>query len=342
MTKRKPPKRKPPKDIGGDKTPIGSIASKSKPKSQPKRWREFHKVHPACELIPPQSQEDLLALGEDIKRNGLREPINVWTPGGLGDKDLDWFLLTGRSRLDAMELVGMSVFHPDGTWAIPPGLVRARYGTLISDEPKGKKTRSPGVDPFDFIISSDIRRRHLTAEERIELAEKLRKAQPDVSARRIAAQAGISPTTQTAIDKRLEVAGDVSTVDTSTDTKGRQQPKRKTRKAAKPAAQPQPEPESEPKIEPTPDHQDSVVVVGNRPVLLPDLPDFLDRREHDDAARIGAAIRRLAKDLGEVESASVVAVLSERDRDQIVNNLMAIADWGCVFNAAWAEKQAVS
>jgi hypothetical protein len=40
-------------------------------------WRERLPIHPAAELFPPLSHEELLALGEDIKNNGLQTPIAV-------------------------------------------------------------------------------------------------------------------------------------------------------------------------------------------------------------------------------------------------------------------------
>ena len=38
-------------------------------------WRDVLSIHPACELFPPMSPDELRALGEDIKTNGLTSPI---------------------------------------------------------------------------------------------------------------------------------------------------------------------------------------------------------------------------------------------------------------------------
>src|SRR5215216_2203690 len=37
-------------------------------------WRDVLPVHPAADLFPMMSPEDLRALGEDIKANGLKHP----------------------------------------------------------------------------------------------------------------------------------------------------------------------------------------------------------------------------------------------------------------------------
>src|SRR5215471_11876663 len=59
-------------------------------------WRDIVQVHPACELFPSLSPEELKDLGEDIKKNGLTAQLYKHNQT----------LLDGRNRLDAMELVG--------------------------------------------------------------------------------------------------------------------------------------------------------------------------------------------------------------------------------------------
>jgi hypothetical protein len=54
---------------------------------QPKSWREQIKVHPAADLFPMMSNDELKALGEDIKENGLKTNIAVWQAAiGGGDR----------------------------------------------------------------------------------------------------------------------------------------------------------------------------------------------------------------------------------------------------------------
>src|SRR5262249_25205209 len=67
-------------------------------------WRDHIKVHPAADLFPMMSEPELRELGEDIKENGQRVQVVLWkdpSPGG------EHWLVDGRNRLDAMELVGI-------------------------------------------------------------------------------------------------------------------------------------------------------------------------------------------------------------------------------------------
>jgi hypothetical protein len=42
-------------------------------------WRDRIKVHPAVDAFPMMSDEELIALGKDIKKNGLQSPITFHT-----------------------------------------------------------------------------------------------------------------------------------------------------------------------------------------------------------------------------------------------------------------------
>ena len=64
-------------------------------------WRDTITVHPAADLFPLLGDADLMALGEDIKCNGLNTPI-----AGIVEND-KFILVDGRNRLDAMERVGL-------------------------------------------------------------------------------------------------------------------------------------------------------------------------------------------------------------------------------------------
>jgi hypothetical protein len=40
-----------------------------------KSWRKVLPIHPAAELLPRMAHDELRALGEDIRENGLRVPL---------------------------------------------------------------------------------------------------------------------------------------------------------------------------------------------------------------------------------------------------------------------------
>src|SRR5262249_13714148 len=140
-----------------------------------------------------------------IRANGLRESIKLYQ-----GKVLD-----GRNRYLACLAIGG---EPRGHNAI----------VWLADE--------TGFDPVAYVISANIHRRHLTAEQKRELIAKLIKAQPEKSNRQIAKATGVSHPHVAKVRGELEKSGDVETVTTSIDTKGRKQPTKKTAKAKAPVA----------------------------------------------------------------------------------------------------------
>ncbi len=88
-----------------------------------------------------------------------------------------------------------------------------------------------------YVISTNVRRRHMTSKQKQEALAKLFKLKPKLSARQAAKMVGASPTTASETRKKLVEQGDVSKLDTSVDTKGRRQPRaKKSTKSRKPAA----------------------------------------------------------------------------------------------------------
>jgi len=163
-------------------------------------WREFLPIHPAAEMFPLMAPDELRALGEDIKKNGLTSPIVLWQ----GDHGSPLYLLDGRNRLDAIE---PGIDGPD----LAPNKVIAL---------------AKSVDPYAYVISANIHRRHLTADQRRELIAKLIKATPEKSDRQIAKTVKASPTTIGTVRANMEAKGEVSKLDTRTDAKGIKQPAR--------------------------------------------------------------------------------------------------------------------
>jgi ParB-like chromosome segregation protein Spo0J len=149
------------------------------------------KFHPLADLFPPMEGQDFDDLVADIKANGLHEPIVTY----------EGMILDGRNRYRACIKAGI--------------------------EPKLIKGDDWIDDPAAYVISANIHRRHLTAEQKRELVEKLLKAAPEKSDRQIAKIAKVSPTTVGTKRAKMENAGDVSKLDTRRDTRGRKQPSKK-------------------------------------------------------------------------------------------------------------------
>jgi hypothetical protein len=189
------------------KTATDSIAP------QAKSWRDVLPIHPAAELFPGMSEAELAVLGKDIRKHGLTSSIAVWSDGKSPEQ-----LLDGRNRLDAIEIeIGPAIVSPPSVVAGKDFL--AVNKVIVLDR---------SVDPYAFVISANIRRRHLTAEQKRDLIAKLIKATPEKSDRQIAETVKASPTTVGTLRAEMEATGDVSKLDTRTDSKGRKQPARKT------------------------------------------------------------------------------------------------------------------
>jgi hypothetical protein len=156
------------------------------------------KFHPLADMFPLMEGDEFDALVADIKANGVREPITIF----------EGKILDGRNRYRACMLLG-----------IEPRFQEHRAGCAHVG------------DPAAYVISMNIHRRHLTAEQKRDLIAKLIEAQPEKSDRQIAKQAKASPTTVGTTRAKMEKTGEVSKLDTRTDAKGVKQPAKKKRSA---------------------------------------------------------------------------------------------------------------
>jgi hypothetical protein len=145
-------------------------------------WRDVLPIHPACELFPLMTPAELRALGEDIRANKPQFPIATWFDP-MRKVEL---LVDGRNRLDAMEKVG-----------------------LPTAEVMSCRSRLTCIDPWDFVVSANIKRRHLTAEQKRELIAKLLKATPEKSDRQIAETVKASHHTVGVVRGKMESRGQI-------------------------------------------------------------------------------------------------------------------------------------
>jgi hypothetical protein len=183
--------------------------------AQGKSWRDVLPVHPAADLFPLMSDDELKTLGEDIKKNGLRTPIILWAEGFADHPDdTEWQLLDGRNRLDAMELVGLPVVEDHK-------LVCRRDRDLRYLVGRGDRRTSPVANPHDYVISANIHRRHLTAEQKRDLIAKVLKAKPEASNRAIAKQVKADDKTVGKVRRELEATAEIPQLDKTTGEDGR-------------------------------------------------------------------------------------------------------------------------
>lgn len=205
-------------------------------------WRDLVTVHPAADLFPMMSDVELLELGNDIKVNGLRNPLVLWTPESSEEvfrrrrRDRypkKVFLLDGRNRLAAMEAVGIELYDEEVGPQLAPN-VRTDGGgdsvTVIFGGDPHHPNDGDFNDPYVYVVSANLRRRHLTTGQKRDLLAELLKASPEKSDRAVAKMIGVSPTTAGDVRHELERAGDVSKLDTRIDSKGRKQPTRSPKK----------------------------------------------------------------------------------------------------------------
>jgi ParB-like chromosome segregation protein Spo0J len=161
-------------------------------------WRNHLKVHPAAELFPLLSETDpaaLKELAEDIKQHGQREPASY-----IKNSDGDRVLLDGRNRLDALEMLGRKIDIND-----------SRMFEQLSSS----------IDAQAFIISKNIYRRHLSAEDKRDLIGLLLKANPEKSDRQIGKQIGAHHSTVSTVRKEKEATGEISQLNKTVGADGK-------------------------------------------------------------------------------------------------------------------------
>ena len=183
---------------------MNNYNANSAPSIPKKSWRDVIKVHPAANLFPLMSPDELRELGKDIKKHGLRTRVAM-----INGDDGELVLLDGRNCLDAMDLVALKVVIED-------------FAVRVDC--------SPDFDPYGYVVSANIHRRHLTAKQKDALLATLIKAQPTKSNRQLAKLAAVSHPHVAKVRTELEQSGDVETVTTSVDTKGRKQPTKKKKR----------------------------------------------------------------------------------------------------------------
>src|SRR5690242_10551864 len=100
-----------------------------------KNWRDHFPPHPAAEAYPLMSEKELKELAEDIKKNGLRVPIERWSDKKGGKQ----YVQDERNGLDSVELAWphlalVEEVHTDQGAVVPKLCVKTR--ALTGEESK--------------------------------------------------------------------------------------------------------------------------------------------------------------------------------------------------------------
>jgi len=155
--------------------------------------------HKAANLFPLMDGEEFDALCDDMRQNKQQEPIRL-----LNGKILD-----GRNRFRACQVLGLK------PW----------YETVAFD-----------VDPVKYVLSANVHRRHLNAQQKRDVIAAVLKDKPDQSNLSVAKKVGADDKTVASVRRDLEARSEIPNVAATTDSAGRRQP---IRKPIRSQAQPQ-------------------------------------------------------------------------------------------------------
>lgn len=150
-------------------------------------------------MLPMMSDAELDELARDIEENGLQQPIILFRDnseavnGHTGP--FPTYLLDGRNRLAALGRLGITDPREAKSGHIVDSRVRileaVQEGFTLSGGKSSRTTWTPAVNPTTFVLSANVRRRHLsTAQKRDAIAAYL-EAEPTASDRKIARELGV-------------------------------------------------------------------------------------------------------------------------------------------------------
>lgn len=178
------------------------------------------------------SDAELGELAQDIQENGLQQPIIILrdnegeTRGESGPYPT--FLLDGRNRLEALKRLGVT--DPSKT---PGGALYSQKVRVIDLHMQTTLGRGAAweavLDPVTFVLSMNVKRRHLTREQKRAILAASIKAEPALSDRQHAKRAGVSDKTAGAVRRELESTAEIPQSDSrvSGDGRTRRKPEKK-------------------------------------------------------------------------------------------------------------------
>jgi hypothetical protein len=161
-------------------------------------FKHSFRVHPAAEMIPRMSDAEIDELAADIKENGLVEPVVLWCDNSAQkESGQHWglqycpkYLLDGRARVAALDRLGWSLDdqrcrtkEPQSpirllpAWKRQPPESRTVFGQFYCTPVLGAWPWRY-LDPWAYVLSVNVRRRHLTQEQRLRVVEGIVRAAP--------------------------------------------------------------------------------------------------------------------------------------------------------------------
>jgi hypothetical protein len=160
-------------------------------------------------LFPLLAEAELQELGEDIKAHGMTMPVTLWVPGdyepvGTEADFAEVLLLDGRNRLDACEAVGLAVVDETGK---PTDLIPFAY--TFEKASTGQILSRKSTDPYEYAVSVNIRRRHLTTVQKHKLIATLLRSKPERSDRQTAELAQVDHKTVSKVRTGLRANGEI-------------------------------------------------------------------------------------------------------------------------------------
>jgi hypothetical protein len=198
-----------------------------------KSWRDVLPVHPAAELFPRLAADELRVLADDIKKNGLQSPIVLWGAGSQTEK-ADLVLLDGRNRLDALELLGVNlVSDKTGTFVAKVGFDPSRCQPWLT-----VKFAFKDIDPFEYVISANLHRRHLTPKQKRDVIKKLLVERPQKSDRQIAGLAKVDHKTVASVRSNLQATGEIPQLEKTIGKDGKSRKSKQAKSTSAPSTPP--------------------------------------------------------------------------------------------------------
>jgi hypothetical protein len=198
-------------------------ATAQPPPAEVQGWRKLVKVHPAADLFPMMSDSELEELGRDIEKNGLRHEVVLWTPEEISrSRPKSVFLLDGRNRLEAIERYNPS--NTDELWRPEDFLSGARIIYAHHD-----------VDPWAYVVSANMRRRHLSSKQKRDVIASLLKAAPQRSDNATAKLVAVSDKTVGAVRRDLEATSEIPKLSETVGADGKTRRRMRTEHEKSPA-----------------------------------------------------------------------------------------------------------